>query len=90
METGTLYHGGYSPIYAGGTNVQVEVDIEPTNKSYVLIEKTTDLVTWEKIGRDIVDTSRGVGIFTVDPNTYIRLKLFGGIGNMGYTVNFTT
>ncbi len=89
METGTLYHGGYSPIYAGGANVQVEVDIEPTNKSYVLIEKTTDLVTWEKIGRDIVDTSRGVGIFTVAPNTYIRLKLFGGIGNMGYTVNFT-
>ena len=90
METGTLYHGGYSPIFSGGTSTQVEIDVDSTNKSYVLIEKTTDLTNWEKVGRDIVDTSRGVGIYTVDPNTFVRLKLFGGVGNMNYTVNFTS
>ena len=90
METGTLYHGGFSPIYSGGTNTQVEIDVDSTNKSYVLIEKSTDLVTWEKIGRDIIDTAAGIGIYTVDTNTFIRLTLFGGVGNMSYTVNFTS
>lgn len=90
MESGTLYHGGYSPIYAGGTNTQVEIDVDSTNKSYVLIEKSTDLVAWEQIGRDIIDTAAGIGIYTVTANTYIRLKLFGGVGNMSYTVNFTS
>ena len=89
MESGILHFAGYSPIYSGGTSTKVDLSISTSHIAYVVLEESKDQVKWSQVAQGLVKAgSELAAVYPIQSDSNVRIRLYGGIGEMSYTLNF--
>lgn len=89
MKSGVLHFAGYSPTYPSGSATKVELSISSTHTSYVLLEESQDQEKWSHVIEGLVKTGNDLSAtYPITAGSDVRLKLYGGTGEMNYTLDF--
>tara|TARA_R110001592_G_scaffold71021_3_gene217311 strand:+ start:4485 stop:5123 length:639 start_codon:yes stop_codon:yes gene_type:complete len=89
MESGILHFAGYSPVYSGGTSTKVDLSISTSHIAYVVLEESKDQIKWSQVAQGLVKTDNDLAaVYPIQSDSNVRIRLYGGIGEMSYTLNF--
>lgn len=89
MGSGILHFAGYSPIYSGGSSTKVNLSISTTHIAYLLCEQSQDQIKWTEVAVGLVYANNDLNQqYIIESGSDVRLKLYGGIGEMTYNIDF--